>query len=199
MSGIPDLLAARPGVDLQIQRLNVGDYLIDEAVLIERKAAGDFARSLVDGRLFSQACRMIGSGFRPAWIIQGTAREWAGLGVRREALQGALITLMLVFDLPVLRAADAEETANLVVTAGRQLTRLRDPNYLPFRVAKAKRKKPRQLRLLQMLPGVGRGRAQRLLDHFGSVLACLSASADQLEQIEGIGPKVAAAIREVLD
>ena len=185
-------------MDLQILRLNVGDYLLDEAVLIERKTAGDFARSLVDGRLFAQASRMVGSGFRPAWIIQGTAREWAELGVRREALQGALVSLMLVFDVPVLRAADAEETAHLVVTTGQQLVRLRDPNYLPFRVAKAKRKKTRQLRLLQMLPGIGRGRAQRLLDHFGSVLACMSAPPDQLERIKGIGPKVAAAIWETL-
>jgi DNA excision repair protein ERCC-4 len=186
VSGIPDLLAKMPEVNLGIERLVAGDYRVEEAVLIERKTASDFAQSLITGRLFEQAARMGRSMLRPAYILEGKSADWSALGVRREALQGALITLTLVFDIPVLRAVDAAETARLIFYAGQQLARLRS--------AKVKRKRSRQLRLLQTLPGVGSERAKLLLEHFGSIRSCFEAGADELQKIEGIGPKTAQAI-----
>jgi DNA excision repair protein ERCC-4 len=194
VSGIPDLLAKMPEVNLGIERLVAGDYRVEEAVLIERKTASDFAQSLITGRLFEQAARMGRSMLRPAYILEGKSADWSALGVRREALQGALITLTLVFDIPVLRAVDAAETARLIFYAGQQLARLRDPNHAPNRSAKVKRKRSRQLRLLQTLPGVGSERAKLLLEHFGSIRSCFEAGADELQKIEGIGPKTAQAI-----
>lgn len=197
-SGIPGLLEQMPDVELRVERLALGDYRVEGSVLIERKSAGDFAQSLVDGRLFGQAARLADSPDRPAFIIQGTPKDWSGLGVRREALQGALVTLMLIFDIPVLRAANADEAARLILYAGRQLARLRDPNHAPYHQAKAKRKRTRQLRLLQTLPGVGSERAKLLLERFGSIRACLEAPVEELQKIDGIGPKIAGAIREII-
>ena len=125
---------------VKVEHLSVGDYCVDGAVLIERKTAADFAQSLMDGRLFSQAGRMSSSPFRPAYIIEGTRTEWSGLGVSRGALQGALVTLMLIFDVPVFRSTEPAETARLIYYIGSQLVRLRDPGYAPYRQAKAKRK-----------------------------------------------------------
>jgi DNA excision repair protein ERCC-4 len=153
----------------------------------------------MDGRLFSQAGRMSSSPFRPAYIIEGTSAEWAGLGVSREALQGALVALMLIFDVPVFRSTDPAESARLIYYIGSQLVRLRDPGYAPYRQAKAKRKKTRQLRILQSLPGVGADRAKKLLEHFGTVRACFTASPTQLSEVEGIGSKTAAAIDQVVN
>jgi hypothetical protein len=102
------------------------DYCVDGAVLIERKTAADFAQSLIDGRLFGQAARMATSSLRPAYILEGSSAEWFGLGVSREALQGALVTLMLIFDVPVFRSA------RLMLYIGSQLVRLRDPGYVSF-------------------------------------------------------------------
>ncbi len=198
VSGVPDLLAQMPEVELRSGRLVVGDYRVEESVLIERKTASDFAQSLVTGRLFEQAARMAKSEFRPAYILEGQPADWTTLGVRREALQGALITLMMIFDIPVLRAADASETARLILYAGQQLARLRDPNHTPYRQIKAKRKRIRQLRLLQTLPGVGSERARLLLEHFGSIRACFEARTDELQKIDGIGPRTAQAILETI-
>src|ERR1700736_5308331 len=110
-------------VVVQIEHLLVGDYCIDGAVLIERKTAADFAQSLMDGRLFGQAVRMATSSLRPAYILEGSSAEWSGLGVSRESLQGALVTLMLIFDVPVFRSSDPAESARLILYIGSQLVR----------------------------------------------------------------------------
>jgi DNA excision repair protein ERCC-4 len=198
-SGVVAELEKADGVVVKIEHLSLGDYCVDGAVLIERKTAADFAQSLMDGRLFSQASRMAASPLRPAYIIEGGSAEWSHLGVSREALQGALITLMLIFDVPVLRSSAPAESARLILYTGSQLVRLRDPDYLPYRQAKAKRKKTRQLRILQSLPGVGPDRAKRLLERFGTVRACFGASPTELLEVEGIGAKTAAAIDQVIN
>jgi len=198
-SGVVPELEKLGRIVVRIEHLSLGDYCIDGAVLIERKTAADFAQSLIDGRLFGQAGRMAALSMGPAYILEGTSVEWFGLGVSREALQGALVTLMLIFDVPVFRSSDPAESARLILYIGSQLVRLRDSEYVPYRQAKAKRKKSRQLRVLQSLPGVGPDRAKRLLERFGTVRACFGASTEEIMEVEGIGSKTAAAIDQVIN
>ena len=134
---------------------------------------------------------------RAAFIIEGSTDDWSMLGIRREALQGALITLALIFDLAVFRSLNPKETSQILIYAGHQFARLRQdaPRY---RIYKAKKRRTQQMHLLATLPAVGPDRAYRLLDHFGSVQACITASARELQKVPGIGPKTAAAIRDLV-
>jgi DNA excision repair protein ERCC-4 len=200
-SGVAEELEKLDGVVVTIKHLTLGDYSIDGAVLIERKTAADFAQSLIDGRLFGQAGRIAKSSLRAAYIIEGTAADWFGLGVSREALQGALVTLMLIFDLPVFRSAGPVESARLIFHVGSQLARLRNPGHMPYRGqdTRVKRDNTRKTRVLESLPGVGPDRAKRLLDHFGTVRALFCAQPAELLQVEGIGPKIAAAINRIIN
>jgi hypothetical protein len=104
----------------------------------------------------------------------------------RESLQGALVTLMLIFDLPVFRSADPPESARLILYTGSQLTWLRDPEHMTSWPVKArpKRKRAQHLRILQSLPGIGPDRAKRLLERFGTVRGCFDASTDELRRVE---------------
>jgi len=196
-SGIAEELKKLSGVLVRIEHLAVGDYDIDGAVLIERKTATDFAQSLMDGRLFGQAKQMANSPLRTAYILEGSSADWLELGVSRESMQGALVTLMLIFDIPVFRSSDPAESARLIFYIGSQLARLRDPD-VPYRLAKVKRKQSLQLRVLQGLPGVGPDRAKKLLERFKTVRACFGATIAELMDVEGIGPKTAAAIEQVI-
>jgi DNA excision repair protein ERCC-4 len=197
-SGVGEELEKLSGVVTKIEHLTVGDYNIDGMVIIERKTAADFAQSLIDGRLFSQAGHMARSLSRTAYILEGKREEWLELGVSRESIQGALITLMLIFDIPVFRSSDQAESARMIFYIGSQFARLRDPDHVPYVPGKAKRKRSRQLRVLQSLPGIGPDRAKCLLEHFKTVRACFNASPAELMKVEGIGPKTAAAIAEVI-
>jgi ERCC4-type nuclease len=154
---------------------------------------------MTDGRLFIQAKQMADSLLRTAYILEGSSADWFGLGVSRESIQGALVTLMLIFDIPVFRSSGPSESARLIFYIGSQSTRLRDPEHVPYRPAKAKRKKSRQLDVLQSLPGVGPDRASGLLQRFETVRACFSASTTELMEVDGIGPKTAEAIDDVIN
>jgi ERCC4-type nuclease len=196
-SGVPQALVAMENVTAVIRRLPLGDYEVDGRLLIERKTLPDFAVSVIDGRLFSQMTRLAKSPLKGVLILEGRSRDLHDTGIRREALQGALITTSLILGIPVLRSLNPGETAQLIIFAARQLKfaaagGLSRPGYRP----KGKRK--RQLYILQSLPGVGPARATRLLDHFGSVQKVLNASVERITGVEGIGPETARGIHQLV-
>jgi ERCC4-type nuclease len=51
--------------DVRVERLVGGDYVIGDAILVERKTYVDFAVSIADGRLFPQAAALARSPHRP--------------------------------------------------------------------------------------------------------------------------------------
>jgi ERCC4-type nuclease len=132
-----------------------------------------------------------------AIILEGRASDLDGTHISHESLQGAMVCLSLIFHLPVLRAFEPGETARLIVYAGQQLRRHAWDAGCRYG-KRPKRKRRMQLRILQGLPGIGPGRAQRLLETFGSVEAVMTADVEHLEQVEGVGEKRAKAIREIL-
>ena len=108
-------------VDLSIQRLSMGDYQVENRLIVERKTLKDFAISIIDGRLFKQMIRLANSNSKSALILEGTAIDTAEIGMTREAMQGALITVSLILGIPILRSKDPSETARLIVYIGRQI------------------------------------------------------------------------------
>ena len=195
-SGVPATLSEMDNVTLTVDRLSLGDYLVDDWLRVERKTLLDFARSVADGRLFRQASRLASAPLRAVVILEGTARDLADTDMRREAIQGALLTLILKLEVSLLRAKTPDETARLLCYAARQMRR-EQAGAVP-RASSGTRpsgKRKTQLYVLQGLPGVGPTRAQRLLEAFGSVEAVMTASEEALTAVEGVGQKTAASVR----
>lgn len=167
-------------------RLLVGDYIAEGHLVFERKRLADFAASVVDGRLFRQAARLSSCGLQAALILEGTCAGAAGLGIRREALVGALVTVSLVYGIPVLRSAGPEETARLIVYAARQTCRV-GQGPLPRPGWRPRGRRRRQLYVLLGLPDVGPARAEALLNAFGSLRAVFNATPKELRDVRGIG------------
>jgi len=192
--GVAEILRARAGVEVRIERLPLGDYLVDDFLLVERKTMTDLVESIKDGRLFGQGCRLAGADRWAAVILEGTGRDLAECAMRREARQGALITLTVFLGIPLLRSLGPEETARLMLYAAHQ-GRAVATGALARRGRRPRGKYRVQSRVLQGLPGVGPERAKRLLERFGSLEAVVAASADDLASVQGIGASTAQAIR----
>ena len=127
-------------------------------------------------------------------ILEGTAGDSVEIGVTREAMQGALITVSLILGIPVLRSKNPAETAKLIVFIARQIESIANGGvqrhgYQP------KGLRYRQRYILQGLPKIGREKADRLLDRFGSVEAVISAGIDDLQTVDGIGKNIAEKIK----
>jgi DNA excision repair protein ERCC-4 len=181
---------------LSFEQMKLGDYRTGDW-LFERKTLIDFAASLVDGRLFAQANRLAGSNQSCAIILEGTGQDLAAIRVHRSALQGALISLSLIYQLPILRSRGPEETAQLLLFAGRQLCHSCS-DWAQRNGRRPKRLRNRQLYVLEGLPGIGPHKAAALLDHFGTVRAAMTAPEEELCRIKGIHHLTAAKIEWVL-
>lgn len=196
-SRVADFLKEDPDARIIRKRLRVGDYLVEGRVVVERKRIPDFLSSLCDGRLFRQASALANCRLRGLMILEGPGSEWNHAGVHRSAIQGAMLTLGIVFDLQILRSRDEAESARILLLTARQIRggariNLRRPGWRP------KGKRARQLYILTSLPRVGATRARNLLDHFGTIERIVAASEEELRAIDGIGLLTATAIHSAV-
>lgn len=175
------------------QRLQLGDYQFANKLIFERKTLQDFANSITDGRLFSQTCRLLKSPLRVVLLIEGSAQDLSKIKVKREALQGALITVSIILGIPVLRSMCPAESARLMLYTVNQANSMTN-SAIPRHVKRPKGKQRTQLHILQGLPGVGPGRARLLLEKFGSIEAVINATLAELQLIDGVGKKIATRI-----
>jgi DNA excision repair protein ERCC-4 len=195
-SGIIDLLRGEE-VTLEIGKVPYGDYIINEAITIERKTARDFLISIIDGRLFNQLSNLKKNCIHPLLLIEGNPFE-TDLQFDPLAIKGALVSIQAMWYIPIVSSESILDTKNIFLRMGRQVescsdvVRLRG-GYRP------KRLKSRQLYILQGLPQVGPTVAKRLLSHFGSVSKMMQASIEELMRVEGVGKDSARKIRGVLD
>lgn len=195
---IPGLLRQSPEFHVVIKRLSLGDYLVDNRYLFERKTMPDLAAAIISGRLFAQAAKLAGTPLRPAILLEGTSKDLSESGMSWESIQGALVTVSLFYGIPLLRTRTPEETVRTMLFASQQgrayaIGALPRPGYRP------RGKRARQLFILQGFPGIGPERARRLLARFGSVQAVVNARPEALRAIKGVGTQVADRIRWSLE
>jgi len=179
---------------VQVQRLALGDYRVDTRFLFERKTLSDLIQSIISGRLFRQALRLVEQDeVWPALILEGTSRDLATTQMSWEAVQGALVHVSLILGLPVLRTRSASDTVNTMAYAVRQHRALVRGG-LPRKGRRPRDKRAVQHHVLQSLPGVGPARAARLIDQFGSVRSAIGASPEEGTELDGIGANIAGRI-----
>jgi len=183
------------GVKVEYRTLRVGDYVVSDEVVIERKTYADLAASIVDRRLFMQAQALRECYQRPIILLEtGVCTE---TGVSREAIRGAVASMVLDFGIPVIAAEGPEDAAGFIVAIAR-----RERRQPETQISLKDRRRPRtpdeeKEYVVASLPMVEVSTARRLLAEFGTVQAVFSAGEDELQRVEKIGPKKAKRIREV--
>lgn len=201
-----DMREQRSGVTRQLERssivtvkyadLAVGDYVLSDEVVVERKEATDFVLSIMDRRLFGQVAQMKATYARPTLIIEGDVFATRS-AINPDALRGALSWLAVIESVGLIFSRDANDTANFLEVMARHAQE--GLGYVnPLRSGK-----PKDLAVLAQfavegLPGCGSAVAGKLLEHFGTAERVFSASADDLCLVKGVGRKTAEQIRELL-
>ncbi|MEX2514212.1 MAG: ERCC4 domain-containing protein [Cyclobacteriaceae bacterium] len=183
-------------VDLKVIHLKIGDFKMENRLIIERKTMTDFMASIKDRRLFLQAAKLARCHLPSFLLLEGPFLNPGKMS--REAVQGALICLNFQFGIPLLRSFGPEESLKVMLQAFKRLNgQMKNdnfsvyhtkPKYFPNRILR------QQLLILQGLPGIGPKKALSLLKKFGTVLAIFSADINALREVKGIDQTIAANI-----
>ena len=185
----------RLGATLEFRALKVGDYIISDDVAVERKTLNDFVSSIIDKRLFEQARAMKDSYARPLLLIEN--EEVMERGISKEAMRGALLSVVLDIGVPALIGKDTADAAEMLVAIAK-----REQRGAPNGPSLKDRRKPQtpdgeREYVVASLPFVEATLAKRLLEEFRTVEAVFKASEEDLQKIDKIGPKKAKRIREL--
>jgi len=184
------------GLQIAVQRLDDGDYAIGEQILVERKTTKDFADSLVERDLLGQLRRLSARVSRPILIIEGEDL-FTQRNISPNAIRGVLAAIGIDLGITILSTSTPEETAEMLYIIARRLESGSTPPSLHS-------KKPyhsdaeQQEYILSSFPGIGARHARLLLRHFGTLRDVLTADADTLMQVEGIGKKTAETIAALM-
>ncbi|WP_336336245.1 DEAD/DEAH box helicase [Haloarcula brevis] len=192
-------LSTRDGVETRLETLAVGDYVLSDRVVVERKTVADFMDTLTGGdrSMFEQVGDATRHYARPVVVIEGEDL-FGARNVHHKAIQGALASLAVDFGASVLRTSDEAETADLLeVIAGRE-QETADREVSVHGEKQSKTLPEQQEYVVAAIAEVGPVTARTLLEHFGSVEAVMTAEEDALLEVAGIGEVTAARIREVV-
>ncbi|ADG13914.1 DEAD/DEAH box helicase domain protein [Methanocaldococcus infernus ME] len=189
--GMAKLLSEKAEVELKT--LELGDYIVSDRVVIERKTDEDFVNSIIDKRLFNQL-KDLKKVERPILIIEGNNFS----RIHENAIKGAILSIILDYRIPIIFTKDREETADYIIKIAER-EQLKEKRPVSIRYGKrAMTLQERQKFIVESLPDVGGALAERLLEHFKTVENVFTASERELMRVEGVGEERAKKIREVL-
>ncbi|MFW3145762.1 MAG: DEAD/DEAH box helicase [Thermoplasmatota archaeon] len=194
-SGVVEELV-RSDVKVVPGQLGEGDYILSARVAVERKTAEDLANSLVDGRLFKQMEALRSSYERPILLVEGDGL-FDARRISKNSMMGALVSINLDFNIPIIFTRDPSETARYMLLAAQ---REKDGGKSAGKVNRSKGDdlKALQIKVLSGLPGISALTAERLLTRFRTLEGVFNATEEELLGTEGIGKQRAKSIRNTL-
>ncbi len=187
------------GVEIKLEKLDIGDYILSGRVGVEFKTVSDFVNSLVNGRLLQQIKELKNNFERPLLIVEGEEDIYSIRNVHPNAIRGVLSSIAIDYGVPILFSRNYKETgAYLYLIAKREQEEI-GREFSPHGSKKPMTLKEQQEYFISSLPGIGIGLARPLLRKFKTVRKIINAKEEQLEKVEGIGPKKARAIKDVVE
>ncbi|MFC1582324.1 ERCC4 domain-containing protein [Planctomycetota bacterium] len=193
---IPARLEEYFGARVSLARLPYGSFLVEGDICIKRFTAQEFIRATIRGGIFQMAAGMNEAHERALIIIEGDL-ETTGYKVHPHAVKGALTSLTMRWNMPVLFARDSGETVLLLWLIGTQEAVARSAMHKRHG-GSPKDPERQRLYVLQGLSDVGPALAARIMEHFGSLRAFINASVEELEEVKGIGSETAQQIHDVV-
>jgi Fanconi anemia group M protein len=192
-------LSTREGLRTRLETLEVGDYVLSDRVVVERKTVTDFLDTLLgsDRSLFAQLKDAARHYARPVVIIEGGGL-YEERNVHPNAIRGALASMAVDFGASVMQTADEDGTADLLETIARREQESSDREVSVHAEKSTKTLPEQQEYVVSSIAEVGPVTARALLHHFGSVEAVMTADEESLQAVDGVGAVTAERIREVV-
>ncbi len=185
-------------VELELSKLNVGDFILSERVALEFKNSRDFVNSIIDGRLLPQIRDLKENYLKPILIIQGED-IFSQANIHENSIRGIIIAITVGFGVPIIFSRDANETARYIQTIAlrENMQKLRETS--PHGNRKQMVLKEAQKYIVSAIPGVGPTLSEPILKKFKTIKNIANASEKDFLEIEKVGQKKASSIFEVFN
>lgn len=195
---IIQILQTIPNLTIEIVALEVGDYVVPDKLIIERKSAIDFHQSMTTDskRLLFQANAMALTNIPSILLLEGSPYDIRSMTI--NSITGTLSWMTTILGIGLMPVLDMHHSAYAITTMIRHA--VYGLGYdLGLREGAGKRSAHGHSDLtatyiLESVPGVSANKARSLLQHFGSLVALANASENDIKAIKGFGPDLAARI-----
>ena len=189
----------KAGVNLKLKNLEVGDYVVSDRICIERKTTSDFLDSLVNKKrnLLEQIERLNNEYEKPLLIIEGESL-YGHRNVHPNVVRAVMASIAIDYSVPILQTRDEADTASLIyiIAKREQMPNTRAIN--PHGKKPTASLKEQQEYFISALSNIGIITTRNLLRRFKTIERVVTATKEELMEVEHVGEKTAEHIREVL-
>lgn len=190
----------RRRVDITVKRIEVGDYLLDNGIAIERKDGGDFIGSIQDGRIWSQASNLIQYPHPMICIIENNVWKkfyYSNSNYVHKSYFGTIGKLSTKFGISVLMFADEDDFLVFIAQLDKQQAKKGKSERPAPMLRRPTSLKVRKENSLCGAKNVSVKTAKDILKEMKTLKKVANASAERLEKIDGVGPKTAKNIHDL--
>jgi len=184
-------------VDLGLEKLSIGDFLLSSRVIVEYKTVQDFVDSIIDGRLLTQL-KQLKQYERPLIIVEGNEDIYSVRRIHPNAIRGMIATITVSYGIPIIQTKTSRDTAEYLIAIAKR-EQEEGKSEVQYHYGKPLSVKEQQEYFISALPNIGMGGARPLLKHFKSVKNIVNASEDDLKKVDLIGPKKSKSIKDIFD
>lgn len=185
-------------VDLKLERLGIGDYVLSKNVAVECKIQEDFIDSLIDGRLFKQLKELKAAYLKPMLVVEGDRDLFSIRNIHPSSIRGMLAAIAVSFNIPVIYTKNFRDTAAMILSIAKR----EQEEYgaiFALHGAKPSSFREQQEYIISSLPGIGPALAKPLLEKFKTIKNIITAEEKELKEVDLIGDKKAKMIKEIIE
>lgn len=166
-------------LDLIIEKLEVGDYIIGETV-IERKTSSDFISSMLNKRLFKQLkqlkncqnCLLIIENYQELLEPRGNLNP--------NSIRGFILHIINNQKIPILFTNNSKETADYLFLLAKQ--QLKNQEEISLHSRKPKTGKEKMSYILESFEGIGPKNSKKLLKRFKTIKSIINSNPEDLKR-----------------
>jgi Fanconi anemia group M protein len=187
------------GVNVKIEPLEKGDYILSDVCAVERKRVQDFVYTLTHRYLFEQLFKLKEAYPKALILLEGYMPIiYKFSRIKPEAVWGALFNLAKN-GIAIVNTTSHKETVDFLYIAARQeqIVEKRVPTVHP--VKKCETLEDAQIFFVASLPNIGREKAIAILKSYQTPLNAFLNVDDWPKTVYGLGPKISSRVKEVLN
>lgn len=186
--------------DWKLSALDAGDLHLtfedrDLVVIFERKTPGDYAGTLMgkEGTRLDEQIQKLADHDGPAYILiegnQEDFRSLTGTSIGETSLNGSVASTDVRYLDGVRFCSDADGLVDMAIRLARK--HVEDPTSVSVSKTTTVKDAPFIVKMLTCVDGVGTRRAEDIAAEYDTVEKLVSATADDISKVDGIGDEIA--------